>query len=1084
MSSSERLWHRKAWVAILLLALCPPAGLYLMWRFQGWASRTKRVVTAIAGLWLVAVVAAITLAVVLVGGGKEGEQAAAMSPQEAALRKLEAASERPVNTYYQNGFPRFVHGSVPVQGADAVERARNYLQTYRDLYLQSNPNLTLAVRDTRGPGEDGLEHVAFYQMFRGYPVYAGEIVVSLDGDRVYATVGGLLSDVVLNTIPAISPRKAEDIARDDVGLPGAPIFGETGLLVFDRSLLEDVPSDPHMAWEVTLSDRDPWRVFVDAHTGEVLFKHSLTVSDKDLDLEDANGTNANDTGCYWNTTANDQIGDEDGMDPDYLNVPDAVNAWTYYHGAYDFYLGNFGRDSFDDDGAELEVYIHSSTTGGARWVGGPDVFDCDLIDFSDGFVGWDVMVHEFNHGVLSYRAVSNPEYAYQPGALNESLSDTFAYLADPDCPIGEDVVGGPLRDFCDPPALGQPDRMSEWVSLPNTKEGDNGGVHVNNGILNKAAYLIAEGGTHPDTGVTVHSIGRPALGALYYAAEANVTSGYQFIDWRNMVVSIADQWAVNGTNSFTSYTACQVRNAFFAVELGWGDQDCDGFEDIPESDDDQDGVGDMADNCWGVYNPGQQDADGDGLGDACDPDDDNDGIPDVNDNCDFVPNANQNDSDFNGKGDACDDGDHDGVLDSEDNCPGEYNPGQENIDPQLDDEGDACDPDADGDGLSNDNDNCYLVYNPDQANSDGDVNGDVCDPCPDVPGETYAFGETCIQTLEETICHAFPIFEDSDGDTIPDACDDSVGVKTKQTPASGKFLKLGVESVQVDVKANPKTYQKIPLEPCPPPTDGAATNGVDKQGFTLAPADLRGVITLTHQCMEALPQDQVALLVLSGVDANVRAWVSDDESRSFDSRLKGDMRAFRFRPQGGHKYFLNLAFGPAFEAGQHVTFSAVMTVGPAATQTVPIPAGPTPTPAGFVRPPVGTPTAGPTATFTPTPQTTPTPSTAPEGGATPAATGTPTVRPQPTPSATPRVAPTAAPTPTPLQPTATAVPPEPTATNTPPPVPTPTPVPPEPTAMPTPVPPPTDTPMPVRPTLTPIPTLPARVTPTPTPRTF
>jgi hypothetical protein len=259
MPASSQPWYGRAPAAVFLLVLFPPVGLYLMWRFQGWDSRTKRLVTGGAVLWTAGVIAAIVaVVVVVVGGGGGGEQAAAVNHQEAALRKLEKDSERPLNTYYQNGFPRFVHGSVPVQGSDAVERARNYLETYQDLYLQSDPNLALAVRDTRGPGEDGLEHVAFYQMFRGYPVYAGEIVVSLDGDRVFATVGGLLlSDVVLNTIPSVSPREAEDIARDDVGLPGAPIFGETGLLVFDRSLLEDVPSDPHMAWEVTLSDRDP-----------------------------------------------------------------------------------------------------------------------------------------------------------------------------------------------------------------------------------------------------------------------------------------------------------------------------------------------------------------------------------------------------------------------------------------------------------------------------------------------------------------------------------------------------------------------------------------------------------------------------------------------------------------------------------------------------------------------------------------------------------------------------------------------------------------------------------------------------------
>jgi len=1049
MSVPEQPWYGRTLPAIILLVLFPPVGLYLMWRFQGWDSRTKRLVTGGAVFWTAGVIAAISIAVVLMGGGGKSEQAAVANPQEAALRDLEKESERPLNTYYQNGFPRFVQASVPVQGADAVERARNYLQTYRDLYLQSDPNLALAVRDTRGPGEDGLEHVIFYQMFRGYPVYAGEIVVSLDGDRVFATVGGLLlSDVVLNTIPAISPREAEDIARDAASLPDAPIFGETGLLVFDRSLLEDVPSDPHMAWEVTLSDRDPWRVFVDAHTGEVLSQHSLSPSDKDYDLnlQDANGAQSDGTGCYWWTSDNDYIGDEDGIIEDYLDDPEAVDAWLYYHWAYDFYYDTFDQHSYNDDDGELEVYVHSSADN-AAWIGGPDATDCDLIEFRDGWVAYDVMVHEFNHGVLSYRAVSNPYYVAQNGALNESLSDTFAYLAEPNCPHGENVVGGPTRNFCDPPARGQPDRMSEWVSLPDTEKGDYAGVHTNDGILNKAAYLLAEGGTHPDTGVAVHGIGRPALGALYYAGEANITSGYQFIDWRNQVVGIADQWAVNGTNSFTSYTACQVRNAFFAVELGNGDHDCDGTEDPVDPDDDNDGTPDSEDKCPGVYGT-NQDTDGDGLGDVCDPDADDDGVAgngwcefsqwaqshpqSCPDNCPLEPNPDQKDGDSDGRGDACDDVDGDDVPDYLDNCPNDYNPGQENVDPQLDDEGDACDPDADGDGLSSDNDNCPLVPNPDQADSDGDYAGDACDPCPYVAGETLACGFLCIHTIEETICHYYPIFDDADGDTIPDACDDSFSVGTKQAPA--KEIKFSAELMEVNVEAKPETYLKIPLAAARAADGMQPMPQADEEGVTLTPADGCGVVTDTRVFREAFPQDEVALLVLTDVDPNVRAWVSDDEGRSFDSRFKGDTRVFRFHPQGGRKYFLFLGFGPAFESGQRVTFSETMTAGPAEEQTGPTPSGPSPKPAVVPPPPpttlpLGAPT--PTPTATPTPGATPTPSSTPTGTATATAIATAAPTATAAPSAAPTATPAATPTRTP-QPTAARTPtPSPTGTLTP-----------------------------------------------------
>ena len=78
---------------------------------------------------------------------------------------------------------------------------------------------------------------------------------------------------------------------------------------------------------------------------------------------------------------------------------------------------------------------------------------------------------------------------------------------------------------------------------------------------------------------------------------------------------------------------------------------------------DEDGIEDVADNCPGTYNPGQEDQDFDGSGDVCDPSDsDGDGLPDVIDNCPQNPNADQADRDSDGQGDACEDvqGDGDG----------------------------------------------------------------------------------------------------------------------------------------------------------------------------------------------------------------------------------------------------------------------------------------------------------------------------------------------------------------------------------------------------------------------------------------
>ncbi|MFM1878910.1 MAG: hypothetical protein RLZZ241_1776, partial [Bacteroidota bacterium] len=87
-------------------------------------------------------------------------------------------------------------------------------------------------------------------------------------------------------------------------------------------------------------------------------------------------------------------------------------------------------------------------------------------------------------------------------------------------------------------------------------------------------------------------------------------------------------------------------------------------------DTDEDGLGDVCDNCSDVSNADQIDTDSDGLGDACDPDDDNDGVADEFDNCPDTYNPGQEDFDGDGIGDVCDeDIDNDGVVNSLDLCP-------------------------------------------------------------------------------------------------------------------------------------------------------------------------------------------------------------------------------------------------------------------------------------------------------------------------------------------------------------------------------------------------------------------------------
>ena len=175
----------------------------------------------------------------------------------------------------------------------------------------------------------------------------------------------------------------------------------------------------------------------------------------------------------------------------------------------------YGRDSLDGKGLALTASVHFDRDyDNAFWDGIQMVFgDGDGVYF-DGFTSCiDVIGHELSHGLTQYTA--GLTYVAQTGALNESVSDVFGILVKQlhagetahtsDWLIGKglftDRVNGiALRSMKEPgtayddPALGrdpQPGHVDDYVEVPHDAEHDNGGVHTNSGIPNRAFYLAA-----------------------------------------------------------------------------------------------------------------------------------------------------------------------------------------------------------------------------------------------------------------------------------------------------------------------------------------------------------------------------------------------------------------------------------------------------------------------------------------------------------------------------------------------------------------------------------------------------------------
>ncbi len=239
---------------------------------------------------------------------------------------------------------------------------------------------------------------------------------------------------------------------------------------------------------------------------------------------------------------------------------------------YDFFLAEHGRDSINNAGMSLISSVHyDSGYGNAFWNGAQMVY-------GDGYgfpLADDVVAHELTHGVTEHE--SNLFYFYQSGAINESLSDVWGEFVDLyratendggdlRWAVGEDITGlGAIRNMQNPPMYGDPDRMTSANYFCNQSElysgsGDNGGVHYNSGVNNKAVYLMTDGGSF--NGHTVTGLGYAKVADLYYEVQTHLlTSAADYPDLYNALLQAC------GYLGYSSAECQEVKDALDGVEM-------------------------------------------------------------------------------------------------------------------------------------------------------------------------------------------------------------------------------------------------------------------------------------------------------------------------------------------------------------------------------------------------------------------------------------------------------------------------------------------------------------------------------------
>ncbi|MDA1635898.1 M4 family metallopeptidase [Bacillus cereus] len=224
-----------------------------------------------------------------------------------------------------------------------------------------------------------------------------------------------------------------------------------------------------------------------------------------------------------------------------FNDPKVVSAHFLATKVYDFYKDKYKRDSFDNKGKKVVSVVHAWDSGETddpkNWGNAfsANINNVSMLIYGDPMVkAFDIAGHEFTHAVTS--SESNLEFSGESGAINEALSDIMGTAIEKYINNGEfnwtigEQSGSVLRNMKNPSAVKffdgvpYPDDYSKYSDLNGE---DNEGVHFNSSIINKVAYLIAQGGTH--NGVTVNGIGEDKMFDIFYYAntdELNMTSNF------------------------------------------------------------------------------------------------------------------------------------------------------------------------------------------------------------------------------------------------------------------------------------------------------------------------------------------------------------------------------------------------------------------------------------------------------------------------------------------------------------------------------------------------------------------------------
>lgn len=385
----------------------------------------------------------------------------------------------------------------------------------------------------------------FEQYYNGIPVYDSIFTVVSNS---YGETTFLLSDYTpiasnISTTPYFTQSQAKEIVKNTFA----------NFNINDINTIEDLyiygdENGTHLVWRIafTLTNNinsvpdGKYQVLIDANTGNILYAEPLEKNDQanlsiNNDLEGISRTFTNTAHIsifefnnylmLKDKRRNIHIGQphitdviiNQGLEDDWK--PEEVSAMFNTEKTYDYYYDNFGRDSYDNKGSKIQIWLDPSKKNNSSYTR-KGVICLGKNTDSNRHLGscaraLDTIGHEFTHGVVSEE--TNLVYVGTGGAIDEGYADIFGNYIDainyngvPDWSHGNHhmLSGIGYRDLANPNNSNNPAKYGDRYFQDYKKDyDDNYGVHTNGSILTRAAYLMENG----DSALGINAISSPNL---------------------------------------------------------------------------------------------------------------------------------------------------------------------------------------------------------------------------------------------------------------------------------------------------------------------------------------------------------------------------------------------------------------------------------------------------------------------------------------------------------------------------------------------------------------------------------------------